>query len=64
MRVGYTQALRPGVKASFGLALDTQKLNDVSPAGPSHKVFNSTHSTVHLILICLSQVGASFVFEA
>jgi len=36
--LGYTQALRPGVKASFGLALDTQKLNDVSPVGPSHKV--------------------------
>ncbi|KAF8645192.1 hypothetical protein AX16_008019 [Volvariella volvacea WC 439] len=36
--LGYTQALRPGVKASFGLALDTQKLNDPSPVGPSHKV--------------------------
>ncbi|KAF8887181.1 eukaryotic porin/Tom40 [Infundibulicybe gibba] len=36
--LGYTQALRPGVKASFGLALDTQKLNAVSTAGPSHKV--------------------------
>jgi len=36
--LGYTQALRPGVKASFGLALDTQKLNDPSPAGPAHKV--------------------------
>ncbi|KAF9496546.1 hypothetical protein BDN71DRAFT_1389269 [Pleurotus eryngii] len=36
--LGYTQTLRPGVKASFGLALDTQKLNEVSPAGPSHKV--------------------------
>ncbi|KAH6912666.1 voltage-dependent ion-selective channel [Coprinopsis sp. MPI-PUGE-AT-0042] len=31
-------ALRPGVKASFGLALDTQKLNDANPIGPSHKV--------------------------
>ncbi|KAF8516842.1 eukaryotic porin/Tom40 [Hysterangium stoloniferum] len=29
----------PGVKASFGLALDTQKLNDASsPVGPAHKV--------------------------
>jgi voltage-dependent anion channel protein 2 len=37
-RVGYTQALRPGVKASFGLALDTQRLNDASPLGPAHKV--------------------------
>jgi voltage-dependent anion channel protein 2 len=36
--LGYTQALRPGVKASFGLALDTQKLNDIAPVGPSHKV--------------------------
>jgi len=36
--LGYTQSLRPGVKASFGLALDTQKLNDASPVGPSHKV--------------------------
>ncbi|KIY46693.1 hypothetical protein FISHEDRAFT_66355 [Fistulina hepatica ATCC 64428] len=38
LALGYTQALRPGVKAAFGLALDTQKLNDVSPASPSHKV--------------------------
>jgi voltage-dependent anion channel protein 2 len=36
--IGYTQTLRPGVKASFGVALDTQKLNDPSPVGPSHKV--------------------------
>jgi voltage-dependent anion channel protein 2 len=35
---GYTQALRPGVKATFGLALDTQKLNEISPSGPAHKV--------------------------
>src|ERR1700736_2881462 len=28
--LGYTQTLRPGVKASFGLALDTQRLNDTS----------------------------------
>jgi voltage-dependent anion channel protein 2 len=35
---GYTQALRPGVKASFGLALDTQKLNEAAPTGPAHKV--------------------------
>jgi len=35
---GYTQILRPGVKASFGLALDTQKLNDPDPAGTAHKV--------------------------
>ncbi|KIM89506.1 hypothetical protein PILCRDRAFT_813442 [Piloderma croceum F 1598] len=38
LALGYTQALRPGVKASFGLALDTQKLNDASHQGPIHKV--------------------------
>jgi hypothetical protein len=26
--LAYTQALRPGVKASFGIAIDTQRLND------------------------------------
>jgi voltage-dependent anion channel protein 2 len=36
--LGYTQALRPGVKLGLGLALDTQKLNQVSPSGPAHKV--------------------------
>jgi voltage-dependent anion channel protein 2 len=36
--LGYTQTLRPGVKASFGLALDTQKLNEPNPVGPAHKV--------------------------
>jgi len=38
LAIGYTQTIRPGVKASFGLAVDTQKLNDPAPAGPSHKV--------------------------
>lgn len=38
LALGYTQALRPGVKASFGLAIDTQKLNEVAPTGPAHKV--------------------------
>ncbi|KAJ7451588.1 eukaryotic porin/Tom40 [Mycena latifolia] len=38
LALGYTQSIRPGVKASFGLALDTQKLNEVDPAGPVHKV--------------------------
>jgi voltage-dependent anion channel protein 2 len=38
LALGYTQALRPGVKASFGLALDTQRLNDAGHAGPAHKV--------------------------
>ena len=37
-QLGYTQALRPGVKASFGLALDTQRLNETTPSGPAHKV--------------------------
>lgn len=47
--LGYTQALRPGVKASFGVALDTQKLNEVSAAG--------TGVSAH-------KVGTSLVFEA
>jgi voltage-dependent anion channel protein 2 len=38
LALGYTQALRPGVKASFGLAIDTQRLNDAGVAGPAHKV--------------------------
>ncbi|PCH39900.1 voltage-dependent ion-selective channel [Wolfiporia cocos MD-104 SS10] len=37
LALGYTQALRPGVRASFGLALDTQRLNEVAPSGPAHK---------------------------
>jgi hypothetical protein len=42
LHLGYTQALRPGVKASFGLALDTRSLNEASHAhhGPAHKVIN------------------------
>jgi voltage-dependent anion channel protein 2 len=36
--LGYTQTLRPGIKVSFALALDSQKLNDPSPTGPAHKV--------------------------
>ncbi|CDO76160.1 hypothetical protein BN946_scf184740.g3 [Trametes cinnabarina] len=35
--LSYTQALRPGVKTSFGLALDTQRLNDASAQG-AHKL--------------------------
>ena len=31
-------SISPGVKAAFGLALDTQRLNDPAPAGPAHKV--------------------------
>ncbi|TRM56760.1 eukaryotic porin/Tom40 [Schizophyllum amplum] len=36
--LGYTQALRPGVKAAFGLALDTTKLSGAVDGTPSHKV--------------------------
>ncbi|KAF7314515.1 hypothetical protein MKEN_00924600 [Mycena kentingensis (nom. inval.)] len=38
LALGYTQSLRPGLKASFGVAVDTQKLNEVDPAGSVHKV--------------------------
>jgi voltage-dependent anion channel protein 2 len=39
LALGYTQALRPGVKASFGVALDTQKLTDPNHLeGPAHKI--------------------------
>ena len=37
LSLGYTQALRPGVKAAFGLALDTQKLSG-NHAVAAHKV--------------------------
>ncbi|KAB5595912.1 Voltage-dependent ion-selective channel [Ceratobasidium theobromae] len=40
--LGYTQALRPGVKASFGLALDTQRLSDTS-GGAQHKLNGRTN---------------------
>ncbi|EIW72829.1 hypothetical protein TREMEDRAFT_42010 [Tremella mesenterica DSM 1558] len=36
--VGYTQALRPGVKAVFGLGLDTTRLNDPTAGPAAHKV--------------------------
>ncbi|KAK2465370.1 hypothetical protein APHAL10511_002724 [Amanita phalloides] len=37
--LGYKQQLREGVTASFGLALDTQKLNETSSStGPTHKI--------------------------
>ncbi len=36
--LGYTQALRPGVKASFGLALDTVKLSDSQNSANAHKL--------------------------
>ena len=52
---------RPGVKASFGLALDTQKLNDTSPTGAAHKVVPlstlvaSTHFVDRLVPALLSK---------
>lgn len=36
--LGYTQALRPGVKTSLGLALDTKALSASEAVTPSHKV--------------------------
>jgi voltage-dependent anion channel protein 2 len=64
--IGYTQTLRPGVKASFGVALDTQKLNDPSPVGPSHKVrfpfFFCTR--IRSYDFYFAQVGVSFVFDS
>ncbi|KIY65216.1 hypothetical protein CYLTODRAFT_379723 [Cylindrobasidium torrendii FP15055 ss-10] len=36
--LGYQQILRPGLKATFGLALDTQQVNEAAPVGPVHKV--------------------------
>ena len=42
--LGYTQLLNPGVKASFGVAIDTQKLSQSGamdsekPAGAAHSV--------------------------
>lgn len=36
--LGYTQALRPGVKVSWGLALDSTRLNDPTPGQAAHKV--------------------------
>lgn len=36
--LGYTQALRPGVKASLGLALDTAKLASTENSAVAHKV--------------------------
>ncbi|KAI0036536.1 eukaryotic porin/Tom40 [Vararia minispora EC-137] len=33
LALGYTQSLRPGVRASLGLAIDTQRINSISPAG-------------------------------
>jgi hypothetical protein len=37
--LAYTQALRPGVKASFGIAIDTQRLNDRKQPSPEVESF-------------------------
>ncbi|KAI8994223.1 voltage-dependent ion-selective channel [Trametes punicea] len=37
LALSYIQSLRPGVRASFGLALDTQRLNDPTAQG-AHKI--------------------------
>ncbi|ORY68055.1 putative voltage-dependent ion-selective channel [Leucosporidium creatinivorum] len=37
LALGYTQALRPGVKASFGVAIDTAQLSSQSATGAAHK---------------------------
>lgn len=50
--LGYTQALRPGVKASFGLQLDTVKLGQ---SGQSEKPVTPAEA---------SKVGVSFTFES
>jgi len=52
LTVGYTQALRPGVKASFGLQLDTVKLGS---KGQSEKPVNPADA---------AKVGAAFTFES
>ena len=51
LSLGYTQALRPGVKVSLGLALDTQKIGGVN--GEGEKAGHNAH-----------RVGASFTFES
>ncbi|ADV21330.1 voltage-dependent anion channel protein 2 [Cryptococcus gattii Ru294] len=38
LSLGYTQALRPGVKASAGLAIDTTRLNEPTAGQAAHKV--------------------------
>ncbi|EGG07262.1 uncharacterized protein MELLADRAFT_116326 [Melampsora larici-populina 98AG31] len=52
--LGYTQALRPGVKVSFGLALDTQQVNGASN-GDDEKSGGG---------IAAHKVGASLTFES
>lgn len=62
-RLGYTQQLRPGVKAAFALALDTQKLNEVQPAGPTHKVCLEASRLIDTHHYDV-QVGLSLTFDS
>lgn len=59
--LGYTQALRPGVKVSLGLALDTQKISGAGGAattgGEGEKAASGGGGAAH-------RVGASFTFES
>ena len=52
LSLGYTQTLRPGVKATLGLALDTQKLSGASSTS-AHKVitFYNESGDVSLSLV-------------
>lgn len=52
LTLGYTQALRPGVKASFGLQLDTLKFGQ---KGQSEKPVAASDA---------AKVGAAFTFES
>lgn len=36
--LSYTQTLRPGVKAAFSVAIDTQKISDPTIGGSPHRV--------------------------
>jgi len=36
--LSFSQKFNEGVRATFSLALDTTKLNELSPSGPAHKV--------------------------
>ncbi len=56
LSLGYTQTIRPGVKGSFGLALDTQKFNDVTPnVGPMHKVCSRSNLRVAVTDVVYTQ---------
>jgi hypothetical protein len=70
--LAYTQALRPGVKASFGMAIDTQRLNDRKQPSLGFKGFvdGGNRPLIPLDALLVSaesgssnhRAGASFVF--